>query len=506
MIIKARSNKMRKRITVLFVAIAVACMATIHLQAQEATATRAVSGTVTDDSGEPLVGATVTIKGTTTGVLSDSDGTYSIDVPENAILRFQYLGFVDQDITVDSQQVNCVMVEDEFTKGLQPAQAIKLTSKQREKAEADNRVAFQFFREVAKQEGENVLFSPFSLNMILGMLYNGASGDTRDEMIQALGLADFSDAEINEYYQKIAEALLRVDPTTALAVANSIWYRDSFSAKSDFVEIGKEYFEAEVQALDFGNSNAAGTINRWVADQTNNRIKQIVGASIPDGLMMYLVNAVYFKSKWQQDVKFDQEDTKQDTFTKTNDQKKKVNMMEQTSFLAYYTDEHLQLVELDYGNRAFSMVAVLPSKDKHINQLIDYLDNEKWGNALNQMKRQKVWLKLPRFKIENDFLLDELTRKSGMGKIFTGGFNKISDDDLFVSNIRQKTFVEVNEEGTEAAAATSVVMIGFGRQTEPVEPVRFFGNRPFLYLIREKSTGAILFIGRVDDPLAINEI
>lgn len=500
------SNKMKKRLTVFFVALTVACLVTMHSQAQEKASMRTVSGIVTGDSGEPLVYGTVTIKGTATSVFTDTDGQYSIDVPENAILRFRYLGHVEREIAADSAQVTRVIMEDKFTKGLQPAQAIDLTSKQREKAEADNRFAFKIFREVAKQEGENVLFSPFSLNMILGMLYNGASGDTRDEIVQALGLADFSDTEINEYCQKIAEALLKVDPTTDIAMANSIWYRNSFSAKSDFVVIGKEYFDAEVQALDFGNSNAANTINNWVAHQTNNRIKQIVGASIPDDLMMYLVNAVYFKSKWQRDVKFDQEDTKPDTFTKTNDEKKKVNMMEQTSFLSYYTDEHLQLVEMDYGNRAFSMMAVLPSKDKHINQLIDYLDQEKWEHALNQMQRQKVWLKLPRFKFENDFLLDEPTRKSGMEKIFTGGFNKISDDDLFVSNIRQKTFVEVNEEGTEAAAATSVVMIGFGRQTEPVEPVRFFGNRPFLYLIREKSTGAILFMGRVDDPLAVNEI
>ena len=181
-------------------------------------------------------------------------------------------------------------------------------------------------------------------------------------------------------------------------------------------------------------------------------------------------------------------------------------MMEQTSFLSYFSDEHLQLVELDYGNRAFSMVAVLPSNGKDLNQLINDLDQEKWEHALSHTQRQKVWLKLPRFKLENDFLLDEPTRKSGLGKIFSGGFNKLSDDDLFVSSIRQKTFVEVNEEGTEAAAATSVVMIGFAGHAKPVEPVRFFANRPFLFLIREKSTGAILFMGRVDDPESVNEI
>lgn len=500
------SNKMKSRLTVFLLAVAVFCLANMTLQAQETAETRTVSGIVTNDSGEPLIGVTVMIKGTSTGVVSDMDGKYAIDVPENATLRFQYLGFEDQEMAVEGPQLNCVMVEDELTKGLQPAQAIKLTSQQQEKAKADNRLAFQFFREVARQEGDNAFFSPFSLNLVLGMLYNGASGSTRNDMIQALGLADYSEAEINEYYQKIAGALLKVDPTTELAVANSIWYRDRFSVKKDFVEIGKAYFDAEVQALDFNDPKAAGTINNWVADQTNNRITQIVGASMPDDLMMYLVNAVYFKSKWQQDVKFDEKKTKPDTFTKTKGQKKKVHMMEQTSFLSYFSDEHLQLVELDYGNRAFSMVAVLPSNGKDLNQLINDLDQEKWEYALSHTQRQKVWLKLPRFKLENDFLLDEPTRKSGLGKIFSGGFNKISDDDLFVSSIRQKTFVEVNEEGTEAAAATSVILIGSARHAKPVEPVRFFANRPFLFLIREKSTGAILFMGRVDDPLSVNGI
>ncbi len=259
---------MKNRLTVLFVAITVVCMASMNLQAQETANMRTVSGIVTNDSGEPLVGVTVTIKGTSTGVVSDIDGKYSIAVPENALLRFQYLGHVEQEIAADSAQVNGVIMEDKFTTGLQPAQPINLTPKQREKAEADNRFAFQFFREVAKQEDDNVFFSPFSLNMILGMLYNGASGDTRDEMIQALGLADFSDAEVNKYYQKIAQALLKVDPTTEFAVANSIWYRNSFSVKDEFVEIGKEYFDAEVQSLDFNHPQAAGTINNWVADQT----------------------------------------------------------------------------------------------------------------------------------------------------------------------------------------------------------------------------------------------
>jgi serpin B len=391
-------------------------------------------------------------------------------------------------------------MEDEFSKGLQHAHPIELTAKQSERAEADNNFAFRMFREVSKQEEDNTFFSPLSLNMTLGMLYNGASGKTRNEIVETLGIADFSETEVNEYFQKISQTLLKIDPTTNIAIANSIWYRNNFSVKNQFVEMGKEYFDAEVRALNFNSSRAVNTINNWCAEKTNNRIQNLIGSTIPDDMMMYLINALYFKGQWQMDIKFDKKKTKLDNFIKTDNQKKKVNMMEQTSFMNYYADEHLQCVEMDYGNRAFSMVAILPSKNMNINQLINYLDSEKLQNAVKNMRWQKVWLKLPRFKIESGFSLGQPVKDLGMRQMFSGGFANISDNDLWVSDIRQKIFVEVNEEGTEAAAATTIVMTGFGGRSKKIEPVRFFADRPFLYLIREKSTGIILFIGRMDEP------
>ena len=475
-------------------------MTTIDLQAQTTGATQTVSGIVTDQLGKPLLGASIRIKGTDKGVISGVDGKYSINVPENAILQFLFIGMETQEISVNNQQVINIMMEDIFTKGLQPAQPIKLTAKQSERTEADNSFAFKMFREVSKQEGNNAFFSPLSLNMALGMLYNGASGDTRNEIVKTLGIADFSETEINEYYQKVSQALLGVDLTTDISIANSIWYRNNFSVKNHFIEIGKEYFDAEVRGLNFNSSKAANIINNWCAEKTNNKIQNLIGSTIPNDMMIYLVNALYFKSQWQMDIKFDKKKTKLDNFTKTDNQKRKVNMMEQTSFMDYYADEHLQCVEMDYGNRAFSMVAVLPSKNMNINQLIDYLDSEKLQNAVKNMRWQKVWLKLPRFKIECGFSLGQPVRDLGMKQMFNGGFANISDDDLWVSDIIQKTFVEVNEEGTEAAAATTIMMVGYAGRPKKVEPVRFFADRPFLFLIREKSTGVILFIGRMDEP------
>jgi serine protease inhibitor len=491
---------MEKKVIFLLVAIAFVFTAIIDLQAQKKGTLRTVSGVVTGHSGEPLTGASITLKGTKTGVISNIDGEYSINVPENAILSFSYIGYISQEIAIDNQQIMNVTLEDKYSRGLQHAKPIQLTAKQSKRAEADNSFAFKMFREFSNHKGDNAFFSPLSLNIALGMLFNGASGDTRSEIVEALGIADFSETEINEYYQKISQALLEIDPTTDIAIANSIWYRNNFSVKNRFVEIGKEYFDAEVQALNFNSSRALNTINNWCAEKTNNRIKNLIGSAIPNDMRMYLVNALYFKNQWQMDIKFDKEKTKLDNFTKANNQKKKVNMMEQTSLMYYYADETIQCVEMDYGNRAFSMVAFLPSKNMNINQLIDYLDNEKLQNTVNNFRWQKVWLKLPRFKIECDFSLSKPLRNLGLGQMFNRGFANISDDDLWVSDIIQKTFVEVNEEGTEAAAATTVIMVGASGRPKKVEPVRFFADRPFLFLIREKSTGVILFIGRMDEP------
>ena len=172
-------------------------------------------------------------------------------------------------------------------------------------------------------------------------------------------------------------------------------------------------------------------------------------------------------------------------------------MMEQTTVLPYYVDKYLQCVEMPYGNGAFSMVAILPANDMDIDQLINYLDDATWQNIVNKFQERMLPLKLPRFKIECEIPLNEPVRNVGMQQIFYGGFANISDVSLAVSIIIQKTFVEVNEEGTEAAAVTVIAMDG---ASPGYVPPSFIANRPFLYLIKEKSTGAILFIGRMDEP------
>jgi len=378
-----------------------------------------------------------------------------------------------------------------------PAEPIELTLKQGEKANADNRFAFQIFKEISAMKGDNTFFSPLSLQMALGMLYNGASGDTRTEMAEMLGLADFTETEINEYYQKISHALLSIDPLTDLGIANSIWYREGFAVKQPFIDTNKTFFDAAVQALDFSKSGAADVINRWCAVKTKDKITTIVENPIGNDVMMYLINALYFKSNWMS--KFEKSKTLQDDFSKADDRTIKVNMMNLKAQFPYYADQHLQCVELPYGNGAFSMIVVLPENDTNIEQLIAYLDEATWENMVNHMYHFDVRLKLPRFKTECTFPLVAPLKRVGIQRIFDSNlaeFANISNVDLYVTDVIQKTFVEVNEEGTEAAAVTGIEVAATGS----VPSVQFFANRPFLYLIKEKSTGMILFIGRMDDP------
>ena len=374
-----------------------------------------------------------------------------------------------------------------------PAEPIDLTVRQREKVNADNRFAFKMFREVSVSNGANTFFSPLSLNMALGMLYNGASGDTRSEMAEAFGMADYTDLEINEYYRKMSQALLSVDPLTDIGIANSIWHMTGFSVYQPFIDINREYFDAMVTALDFSQPDAADIINAWCAEKTKDKIDEIVNKPIPGDIVMYLINALYFKSKWQ--FEFDKTLTKKEEFTTAGNRKVTVNMMEQFRDAQYYGDQYLQCVEMPYGNEAFSMLVVLPKNTMDIDQLIAYLDDTAWQTIVNSTWAAPVLMKLPRFKIECELSLNNPVMNAGMKQIFSGGFANMSDVDLAVSEIKQKTFVEVNEEGTEAAAASSIGMTGQGPGY-----ISFVANRPFLYLIKEKSTGTVLFIGRMDEP------
>ncbi len=379
-----------------------------------------------------------------------------------------------------------------------PAKTIELTTRGAQKVAADNAFAFDFFRQTIATAPDdkkaNAFVSPLSLTMALGMLYNGTSPEAAAEMAEALGMGDFTAQEINDHYRTLMDALLQADPRTALAIANSIWAREGYQVKPPFYDVNREYYNAEVRSLPFDQA-AVDAINKWCADNTNNRIPKILDV-IPTDVVMYLINAVYFKGQWK--FKFNKAETRDTNFYLADGSTRSVKMMSLSNgTIPSYGDERVKCVDLPYGNGAFSMMIMMPSRmDDSLDDLVASLDGDMYSEIVDGLYDKSWPVSIPRWKQECEFGLNDAVANLGIRRIFgEGSLTGINDDPrLVVSEIRQKTFVEVNEEGTEAAAVTIV-----GIETTSVPP-SFIADRPFLYLIRERSTGAILFMGRMDNP------
>lgn len=376
-------------------------------------------------------------------------------------------------------------------------QDIPLSRSELEMTALGNAFAFDFFKTVAANNAEaNVFVSPLSASIALSMTANGANGATLDEMKATLGFGDYTLDEMNSYYKKLVSGLLTVDNTTTLGIANSIWIKEGFDVKKPFVDVNKDMYNAEVRELDFTAKQAVDAINQWCADKTNQRITKIL-EMIPSDARMYLINALYFKGTWK--YKFDKSKTTSGDFTTASGQTTKVDMMRQECSASYTEDEGLQIVELPYGNEAFSMVVLLPGETQNMDNVIASIPGN-WDTWMEHLDDHLIDLKLPKFKFEYGRELNDDLKKMGMNIPFQpiADFGKISDTELQISKVKQDTFVEVNEEGTEAAAVTVVetVVTSIGPDSQRIP---FHVDRPFVYIIKEKSTGAILFMGRMGE-------
>ena len=373
------------------------------------------------------------------------------------------------------------------------AEPIVLRAALEKRVAQDNEFAFDLFKKTIDDSGEtNVFVSPLSVSIALGMAWNGANGETKTQMETALKMSGMSVNDINDYYKIMQTTLPTIDPTTKLSIANSLWYRTGFPVKSNFLTVNSTYFNAEVRELDFEKAWAVDTINNWCSRKTNKLIPTIIEI-IPNDAMMYLINAVYFKGIWRN--KFDKKVTVESNFTNEAKQQVKVNMMYQKDTFNYTTDADAQYLDMPYGNKAFSMTVILPSGNKTTADILNNMTVEKWNSTLAQMTEREVIVHFPRFKVENKFTLNNVLKTMGMPLAFTdyADFSNISDIALMISKVLHKTYVTVDEEGTEAAAVTS---IEFTTTSMPDYPV-FTVNKPFVFVIREQSTGVILFIGKM---------
>lgn len=380
---------------------------------------------------------------------------------------------------------------------------IAVNAKTKQLIQNNNRFGLELFQSVLKNEdtGKNVMISPLSATLALAMTYNGAAGSTKTAFENVFHFNGLSDTEINQSLYNLCQALTSVDKQVTLKIANSIWYRKGFTVEQSFLNTDKKYYQAEIQPLDFNNPNSVNIINHWVDEQTQHKIPKIVN-KINSSDVLLLINAMYFKGSWRN--KFDKANTKNRPFHLSNGEMKNVPTMSQELEVSVLHSNLFTAVELPYGRGNYSMVLLLPNENKTLQEVEDSLTQDSWQRWMAEFSEPfKLTVQLPKFKFDYARTMTDDLKRLGLGIAFsdTADFTKINPEGgLNISGVKQKTFIEVNEEGTEAAAAT-VVLVEY---TSGLQNIIAF-DRPFLFAIKEKYTGAILFIGRINDPSQTGE-
>ncbi|GAB4373910.1 MAG: serpin family protein [Calditrichia bacterium] len=407
--------------------------------------------------------------------------------------------FVSTTLVVAILFLFCGRVNAPLSEPVSP-QKISLTKSEQELISADNRFGLKLFRKIVESEREqNIFISPLSISLALGMTLNGAVGQTRTDIEATLELQGLTPEQINRSYQRLIQALQNLDPRVILRIANSIWYRNNLSFKQEFIELNRSYFQAMVQALDFSDPQSVGKINDWVNQSTQGKIPMIIEKINPLDIM-YIINAIYFKGTWQ--YEFNPNLTRADKFILVDGSKQDCQMMQIAGDFPYLQDGDLQAIDLPYGDGNFRMTIILPQAGTDPDSFIAQLDPERFNALVGSMKKQHGTLQMPKFKKRYGLSLNNLLKALGMGIAFDPGqadFRGMYEgtEKAYISEVIHKTFVEVNEEGTEAAAVTGVV-IGITSVNERNFFMRV--DRPFIYFIRENQTQAILFIGKLGNP------
>ncbi|MFP4065732.1 MAG: serpin family protein [Bacteroidales bacterium] len=391
--------------------------------------------------------------------------------------------------------------EDEST-GEQPEpKQIKLTASGAEVVGSSNDFGIQLFTETARQETGNLMLSPLSASAALTMLLNGCEEETYEQIRDMLGYpADMGLEEINETYQGLVRQLLDADPKVKLALANAVFYRDDFEVKTPFMEVMDDAFDANIEGLDFGHPSTVDVINQWAGDNTEGRIDQVID-EIDPLMMMFLMNALYFKGEWTQ--QFDEADTRDRPFFPDEDNEIEVPTMIGEVGIWTYEGDGYRVAEMPYGRTNFSMVVIVP--DNGLSTYYEDFSPAVWQEITASLDQQpgtrEITVMMPKFEFEYEKVLNDQLKGLGMTEAFeprVADLSGISDEEIFVSFVKQNTFVEVNEEGTEAAAVTT---IGIEVTSIGPEPSEFIVDQPFIFAIRERTTNSLLFIGSVNNPV-----
>ncbi len=374
----------------------------------------------------------------------------------------------------------------------------------KEVVEGNNKFAFNIFKEISKDENnKNVFISPLSISMALTMTYNGAKENTKAEMNKVLGYEGMSDDKINNSYKILHSYLENIDENVKLNLSNSIWIREGQNINKEFININKDIFGAKVDNLDFSKSSSVDKINNWIEKSTNNMIKDMLKGPIDGDVIMYLINAIYFKGQWQEP--FDTNNNIIGKFTNSKGEKSEIDFMRKVAAddkTFYGEKDDFKAIKMPYDSGKVSMYAVLPKEGLNIDNFINNLDMNKWNSIKESIGKEQeaVNVSFPKFEIEYGAKeLKEPLAALGMKDIFSDRANLSGiREGICVSSVLHQGKIEVNEKGSEAAAATIVEV----RETAmPIinDPKEFIADRPFVFIIEDEESGTILFMGKLEE-------
>lgn len=353
------------------------------------------------------------------------------------------------------------------------------------------------------EEDDNIFISPTSIFTALAMTYNGARGETKEAMAEVLRISDIELERLNENNLALIYLLMSADPSVKLQIANSLWMRAGIEFDKDFVERNEKYYNASVHELDFNNPKAADIINQWVNDNTNGLIEDIIEPPIDPYTILFLINAIYFQGDWSK--AFDEDMTRDDTFFLPDGNIKNVPFMYSSDEFAYYEEESFQSLRIPYGDKErLAMYVFLPAQEITLKEFLVDFNMKQWEEIQRDYYPIEGTLQLPRFSMEYEKSLNDYLKAMGMEIAFEEGEADFLDmvtwegkPNIYISEVKHKSYIDVHEKGTEAAAATSVEM-----RVESASILNFDMkvNRPFFFLIHDKETNAVLFMGTVVEP------
>jgi serine protease inhibitor len=393
-----------------------------------------------------------------------------------------------------------------YTQGLAYAKSDERASSVDDRlVDANTEFSFKIFKELMVEDGgKNIFISSLSISTALAMTYNGAGGSTRTDMADTLEIGYGSLEDVNDGYLSLIESLEGADRQVSLAIGNSVWMEEGFEPRvyPTFIERLGTYYDGEMFARDFGAPETIDDINGWISERTNEKIDKVISEISPE-IVMFLINAIYFKGDWL--TEFDEAETREGDFFLPDGEVVRPEMMSTSGEFSYYSGEGLKIARLPYGRDKIAMYVFLPDEGGSLESLLEGLNRTTFDDYIGRLSSvDELKVKLPKFKLEyGTKRLNDALIRLGMGVAFDpnaanfSGIAPIDQGNLYIDFVDHKAFIEVNERGTEAAAAT---VVGVGLTSAPMEST-FYADRPFFYVIRDDRSGSILFMGSLVNPL-----